>query len=108
VAAWFLTLAAIGTIIPGSIHVFLPDGGAGVIAGIDLGPVRRLVRLMLNEALTPPFSALTPQAGRGRAPAERVRPPFSARARRREHGFAHGTAGGDHGDERQRALERGL
>jgi predicted unusual protein kinase regulating ubiquinone biosynthesis (AarF/ABC1/UbiB family) len=30
---------------------------AGVIAtGIDLGPVRRLVRLMLNEALTPPFS----------------------------------------------------
>jgi hypothetical protein len=38
VAAWFLTLAAIGTIIPGSIHVFLPDGGAGVIAGIDLGP----------------------------------------------------------------------
>jgi predicted unusual protein kinase regulating ubiquinone biosynthesis (AarF/ABC1/UbiB family) len=32
--------------------------GAGVIAeGIDLGPVRRLVRVMLNEALTPPFSA---------------------------------------------------
>jgi predicted unusual protein kinase regulating ubiquinone biosynthesis (AarF/ABC1/UbiB family) len=31
---------------------------AGVIAaGIDLGPVRRLVRLMLNEALTPPFSS---------------------------------------------------
>jgi len=31
---------------------------AGVIAaGIDLGPVRRLVRLMLNEALTPPFNA---------------------------------------------------
>jgi len=32
--------------------------GAGVIAaGIDLGPVRRLVRVMLNEALTPPFSS---------------------------------------------------
>ena len=32
--------------------------GAGVIdAGIDPGPVRRLVRVMLNEALTPPFSA---------------------------------------------------
>ena len=32
--------------------------GAGVIAaGIDPGPVRRLVRLMLNEALTPPFTA---------------------------------------------------
>ena len=31
---------------------------AGVIAtAIDPGPVRRLVRLMLNEALTPPFSA---------------------------------------------------
>jgi predicted unusual protein kinase regulating ubiquinone biosynthesis (AarF/ABC1/UbiB family) len=31
---------------------------AGVIArGIDVGPVRRLVRLMLNEALTPPFDA---------------------------------------------------
>jgi len=31
---------------------------AGVIAkDVDLGPVRRLVRLMLQEALTPPFSA---------------------------------------------------
>ena len=31
---------------------------AGVIArDIDVGPVRRLVRLMLNEALTPPFSS---------------------------------------------------
>ena len=31
---------------------------AGVIApGVDPGPVRRLVRLMLEEALTPPFSA---------------------------------------------------
>ena len=31
---------------------------AGVITGgIDVGPVRRLVRLMLQEALTPPFSA---------------------------------------------------
>ncbi len=31
---------------------------AGVIAGgIDPGPVRRLVRVMLTEALTPPFSA---------------------------------------------------
>lgn len=36
VAAWFLTLAAVATIIPGCIHYFLPDGGAGVIAGIDL------------------------------------------------------------------------
>jgi predicted unusual protein kinase regulating ubiquinone biosynthesis (AarF/ABC1/UbiB family) len=31
---------------------------AGVLArGIDQGPVRRMVRLMLQEALTPPFSA---------------------------------------------------
>lgn len=31
---------------------------AGVIAqGIDQGPVRRLVRVMLNDALTPPFSS---------------------------------------------------
>jgi hypothetical protein len=36
VSAYFLTLAAIGTIIPGGIHAFLPDGGAGVIAGLDL------------------------------------------------------------------------
>jgi hypothetical protein len=43
VAAWFLTLAAVGTIVPGSIHVFLPDGGAGVIAGIDLGPSAKTI-----------------------------------------------------------------
>jgi len=36
VSAWFLALAAVLTIIPGAIHYFLPDGGAGVIAGIDL------------------------------------------------------------------------
>ena len=37
-AASFLTLVAVLTIVPGCIHTFLPDGGAGVIAGIDLGP----------------------------------------------------------------------
>lgn len=36
-AAYFLLLLGIGWVIPGMIHVFLPDGGAGVIAGIDLG-----------------------------------------------------------------------
>jgi hypothetical protein len=36
-SAWFLALVAVLTIIPGAIHFFLPDGGAGVIAGIDLG-----------------------------------------------------------------------
>jgi hypothetical protein len=35
-SAWFLMLAGILSIIPGCIHFFLPDGGAGVIAGIDL------------------------------------------------------------------------
>jgi len=36
VSAWFLTLMAVLTIVPGCIHTFLPDGGAGVIAGRDL------------------------------------------------------------------------
>jgi len=35
-AAHFLTLVAVSTIVPGMIHTFLPDGGAGVIAGLDL------------------------------------------------------------------------
>jgi hypothetical protein len=32
-------LAALGalTILPGAVHVFLPDGGAATIAGVDLG-----------------------------------------------------------------------
>jgi len=36
-AARFLTAVAVLTIVPGCIHRFLPDGGAGSIAGIDLG-----------------------------------------------------------------------
>jgi hypothetical protein len=35
-AAHFLTLVGVLTILPGLIHTFLPDGGAGVIAGLDL------------------------------------------------------------------------
>lgn len=35
-AAWLLTFVGITTIGPGLIHSFLPDGGAGVIAGLDL------------------------------------------------------------------------
>lgn len=42
-AAWFLALAAVLTIIPGLIHSFLPDGGAGVIAGLDMGDKRSLI-----------------------------------------------------------------
>jgi len=36
IAAWFLTFMSVTTIIPGCIHTFLPDGGTGVIAGLDL------------------------------------------------------------------------
>ena len=35
-AAWFLMLAAVLEFVPGCIHYFLPDGGAGAIAGLDL------------------------------------------------------------------------
>lgn len=43
-APWFLGLAAVLTLVPGLIHSFLPDGGAGVIAGLDMGDRRDLVR----------------------------------------------------------------
>ena len=36
VAARLLTLVAVLTVVPGCIHSFLPDGGAGTIAGLDL------------------------------------------------------------------------
>ncbi len=39
----FLGLAAILTLAPGLLHSFLPDGGAGVIAGLDMGDRRELV-----------------------------------------------------------------
>lgn len=42
-APWFLALAAVLTLVPGLIHSFLPDGGAGAIAGLDLGDRRDLV-----------------------------------------------------------------
>lgn len=42
-SAWFLLLAALLTLGPGLIHSFLPDGGAGVIAGLDMGDRRDLV-----------------------------------------------------------------
>lgn len=42
-SAWFLTFAAVMTLVPGLIHSFLPDGGAGVIAGLDMGDRRDLV-----------------------------------------------------------------
>jgi hypothetical protein len=42
-SAWFLAVAALFTLVPGLIHSFLPDGGAGVIAGLDMGDRRELV-----------------------------------------------------------------
>jgi hypothetical protein len=42
-SAWFLTLLALLTLGPGLIHSFLPDGGAGVIAGLDMGDKRDVV-----------------------------------------------------------------
>ncbi|MEY4249352.1 MAG: hypothetical protein RJA87_985 [Pseudomonadota bacterium] len=35
-SAWFVVLTGVMSIIPGLIHYFLPDGGAGVIAHMDL------------------------------------------------------------------------
>ena len=35
-AAWFLAFYGVASIVPGMIHSFLPDGGAGTIAGLDL------------------------------------------------------------------------
>ena len=42
-SAWFLALAGFLTLVPGMIHAFLPDGGAGSIAGLDMGDRRELV-----------------------------------------------------------------
>jgi hypothetical protein len=42
-SAYFLTLLSLLTIVPGCIHSFLPDGGAGVIAGLDLGQCRSVI-----------------------------------------------------------------
>jgi hypothetical protein len=36
ISAGFLALSSVTTIVPGLIHYFLPDGGAGVIGGVDL------------------------------------------------------------------------
>jgi hypothetical protein len=42
-SAVFLGLCAVLTLGPGLIHSFLPDGGAGVIAGLNMGDRRDLV-----------------------------------------------------------------
>ncbi|MBW8811992.1 MAG: hypothetical protein JF588_01085 [Caulobacterales bacterium] len=43
-SVWFLGLAAVLTLVPGLIHSFLPDGGAQVIAHLDVGDRAGLVR----------------------------------------------------------------
>jgi MYXO-CTERM domain-containing protein len=43
ISVWWLGLAALLTLAPGLIHSFLPDGGAGVIAHLDMGDRRELV-----------------------------------------------------------------
>lgn len=43
ISAWFLLFSAVMTLVPGLIHSFLPDGGAGVIAHLDMGDRRDLV-----------------------------------------------------------------
>jgi len=42
-SAYFLTLFSVATIVPGCIHTFLPDGGAGSIAGLDLSQNGRVI-----------------------------------------------------------------
>ncbi len=42
-AAWFLVLLGAAWVVPGMIHMFLPDGGAGSIAGIDFGAQTRTI-----------------------------------------------------------------
>ena len=42
-AAQLLGVLAVLTIVPGCIHSFLPDGGAGVIAGLELGACREVI-----------------------------------------------------------------
>ena len=42
-SAYFLSLFSVLTIVPGCIHSFAPDGGAGSIAGIDLSQNGRVI-----------------------------------------------------------------
>ena len=42
-SAWVLALLGVLSIVPGAIHYFLPDGGAGVIAHLDMGDRRDVI-----------------------------------------------------------------
>lgn len=49
-APQILAVLAVLTIVPAGIHSFLPDGGAGVIAGLDLAACRQLVVALFHWA----------------------------------------------------------
>lgn len=49
-APQILALFAVLTIVPAGIHSFLPDGGAGVIAGLDMAACRQLVVALFRWA----------------------------------------------------------
>ena len=46
-----LAALAVLTILPACIHSFLPDGGAGVIAGLDMAACRQLVVALFHHFL---------------------------------------------------------
>ena len=50
VAAWFTMLLGVGWLVPGAIHSFLPDGGAGSIAGIDMRHQPQLIMALFAWA----------------------------------------------------------
>jgi len=54
-AAWGLTVIAAATIIPALLHIGLPDGGAGVIAGLDLSGAERTIISLFAWAGTTQF-----------------------------------------------------
>lgn len=49
-APQLLALLAVLTILPAAIHSLLPDGGAGVIAGLDMSSCRQLVVALFHWA----------------------------------------------------------
>lgn len=49
-APQILAVLAVLTILPAGIHSFLPDGGAGVIAGLDMAACRQLVVALFHWA----------------------------------------------------------
>lgn len=60
VSAWFLVLAGFAELIPGLIHFFAPDGGAGTIAGIDFGDRRETIIVLFAwfGAMQIPFALM--------------------------------------------------